>query len=376
MLNGYAHQYKHLFSRNLFEIYFLLAFRALGFSLIGVFLPLYLYVELGFPFSSVIYYFIAMTLAFALGSHLTLPLITRFGAKHAMVWSYPLLLIGVALTLYLHSYPSLYLLASGLMGLSMGVFWIGFHIDVAVHSHKKTVGKESGIIHFSSILGAIAGPLLGAFILHYFSFTVLFFTALLMFVISILPMLFSKDLYVKTGFDFRSLFIKEHVKYFFAYFAQGIRLTVATVAWPLFIFTIFGSYVTLGSYAAFATFSIGILGYFAGSAMDKVKEKGVLMRIAAPFESVLWIFRAFISTTTGVFLVGLFGGITSLAIDVPLLAKTYSRAKKEQIAAFVFFRESSIRVGELVALLFLLFVVDLKASFFLAAASSLLYLLF
>ncbi len=376
MLNGYAHQFKHLFTRNLFEIYFLLAFRALGFSLIGVFLPLYLYVELSFPFSSVIYYFMAMTLSFALGSYLSLSLITKYGAKHAMVWSYPFLLMGVALTLYLDSYPSLYLLASGLMGLSMGVFWMGFHIDVAVHSHKKSIGKESGIIHFSSILGAIAGPLLGGFILHYFTFTVLFFTALVMFVISIIPMIFSKDLYVKTAFDFRSLFIKEHVKYFFAYCAQGIRLTVSTVSWPIFIFSIFGSYVVLGEYAAFATFSIGILGYFAGSAMDHVKEKGILMRIAAPFESVLWAFRALVTTTTGVFLVGLFGGITSLAIDVPLLAKTYSRAKKEQIAAFVFFRESSIRVGELVALLFLLLVVNLKASFFLAAVSSLLYLLF
>ena len=376
MLNGYAHQYKHLFTRNLFEIYFLLTFRALGFSLIGIFLPLYLYVELHFPFSSVIYYFIAMTVSFALGSHISLQLITKYGAKHAMIWSYPFLLMGVALTLYLHSYSSLYLLASGLMGLSMGIFWMGFHIDVAVHSHKNTIGKESGMIHFSSILGAIIGPLLGSFIIHYFNFSVLFFTALVMFMISIIPMFFSKDLYVKPSFDFRSLFIKEHIKYFFAYFAQGIRLTVATVSWPIFIFTIFGSYVVLGSYAAFATFSIGILSYFAGSAIDHMKEKGILIRIASPFESMLWIFSAFISTKTGVFLIGLFGGITSLTINVPLLAKTYSRAKKEQIAAFVFFRESSIRVGELTALLFLLFVANLKASFFLAAASSLLYLLF
>lgn len=376
MLNGYGHQYRHLFTRDLFEIYFLLAFRALGFSLIGVFLPLYLYVELGFPFSAVVYYFMAMTLAFALGSYFSLSLLTKYGAKHAMVWSYPFLLLGVAMTLYLDTYPSLYLLASFLMGLSMGVFWMGFHIDVAVHSHKNSVGKESGVIHLSSILGAIAGPLLGAFILHYFSFSVLFLTAILMFVISIIPMLFSKDVYVKTGFDFRSLFIKDHVKYFLGYFAQGIRVTVATVSWPIFIFTIFGSYVVLGSYAAFATFSLGILGYFAGMGIDKLKDKSILMKIAAPFESMLWIFRAFISTTTGVFLVGLFGGVTSLGIDVPLLAKTYSRAKKEQIAAFIFFRESCIRVGEFVALLFLLLVVNLKASFFLAAASSLLYLFF
>ena len=376
MLNGYVHQFKHLFARNLFEIYFLLAFRALGFSFIGIFIPLYLSIELGFPFSSVIYYFMAMALAFALGSYFSLPLITKYGAKHAMIWSYPLLILGFLVVISLAHFPSLYLLAAILKGFSMGIFWMGFHIDVGVYSHKKTIGKESGTIHFSSILGAIVGPLIGGLVLYYYTFTVLFSLAILAFIISLVPMLFSKELYVKTAFDFRSLFVREHIKYFFGYFAQGVRVTVLTVAWPLFIFAIFGSYVVLGGYAAFATFSIGILGYFAGVSIDTVKQKGILMRIAVPFEATLWVFRAFVTTTTGVFLVALFGGITSLGIDLPLLAKTYSRAKKEQIAAFVFFRESSIRVGEFVALLFLLLVVDLKASFFFAAASSLLYLLF
>src|SRR3990167_3057702 len=197
MLNGYVHQFKHLFARNLFEIYFLLAFRALGFSFIGIFIPLYLSIELGFPFSSVIYYFMAMTLAFALGSYF---------------------------------FPSLYLLAAILKGFSMGIFWMGFHIDVAVYSHKKTIGKESGTIHLSSILGAIVGPLIGGLVLYYYTFTVLFSLAILAFIISLVPMLFSKELYVKTAFDFRSLFVREHIKYFFGYFAQGVRVTVLTVA--------------------------------------------------------------------------------------------------------------------------------------------------
>src|SRR3989344_5741396 len=94
-------------------------------------------------------------------------------------------------------------------GLSMGLFWMGFHIDASLHSRKKSVGKQSGMISFVSILGAVMGPFLGGIIVYYFGFPQLFLFSIAFFIISIVPFLFSKDIYVKTSFDFKSLFIKE-----------------------------------------------------------------------------------------------------------------------------------------------------------------------
>ena len=75
-------------------------------------------------------------------------------------------------------------------------------------------------------------------------------------------------------------------------------------------------------------------------------------------------------------MVGFLGGMSSAGIDVHLLAKTYGRTKKEKAAAFLFFRELSIRLGEICTLLLVLFVGSLTSSFIFAGLSSLLYLLF
>lgn len=375
MFNGYAQLYKHLFARDLFEIYFLLTFRALGFSMIGIFLPLYLFTDLGFPLSKVISFFLITSLSFACGNYLALGLISRYGAKHVMVWSYFFLIVGLILTYFLESYPGLYLLASFYQGLSMGLFWMGFHVDASLHSRKKAVGKQSGLISFVSVLGAVLGSILGGFVLYYWGFPILFLSSILVFIFSILPFLFSKDLYVKTDFDFRSLLIREHVKYFFGYFAQGVRSTAATVFWPLFIFAIFGSYVVLGSYGALATLFTGILCYFVGMISDE-HSKGFLMRLSSPFEALVWIARMFVDSVISIFLVGFLGGITSVGVDVPLLAKTYGRTKKEKAAAFLFFREMSIRSGEVFTLLLVLIFGVVSSSFIAASLSSLFYLLF
>ena len=375
MFNGYAQQYRHLFTRDLFEIYFLLTFRALGFSMIGIFLPLFLLNDLGFPLSRVISFFLVTSLSFAFGNYFGLSVVSRYGAKHAMVWSYFFLIVGILMTTFLETVPGLYIVTALYQGFSMGLFWMGFHIDVSLHSRKKIMGKQSGLISFASVLGAVVGPILGGLILYYFSFTALFIVASIVFFISILPLLFSKDLYVKTDFDFRSLFAREHFKYFLGYFAQGVRATAATVFWPIFIFMIFGSYVVLGSYGTLATLFVGVLCYVIGEFSDQGK-KSILMELSAPFEALIWIARIFVTSVGGVFAVGLLGGMSSSGIDVPLLAKTYGRTKKEKAAAFLFFREVSIRVGEISTLLIVLALGSITSSFVVASISSLFYLLF
>jgi len=375
MLNNYAQQYKHLFTRDLFEIYFLLGFRALGFSMIGIFLPLFLLVELQFSLAQVIYFFLMTTVAFGLASYAALSVISRYGAKHAMVGSYLFLIFGLILTTLLEYNPSLYLLAAFLQGLSFGLFWMGFHIDVAVHSQKKIAGKQSGMLSLVSVLGAVVGPLIGGLLLRYTSFSFLFLVSILLFIISVLPLIFSKDVYVKTHFNFKYLLAPGHLHYFFAYFAQGIKFTAGGIFWPIFIFGIFGSYLVLGSYGTIVTLVIGIVGYFIGALADRWKRRR-LIRLFAPFDVLAWIARVFVSTTGGVFAVGLFSGLSSLGIDIPLMAKTYTRARKEEIAAFVFFREISLRVGEIFCLLLVLLTLSIKSAFVATALSSVLYLFF
>ncbi len=373
MLNGYTHRYAHFFKRDLFEIYFLLMFRALGFSMIGIFLPLFLFIEKGYSLPKVILFFVIMSLAFALSCVCALKIISKFGAKHSMVWSYSSLILGFVLLIFLDKWQWMYVLSSFFQGFSFGFFWIGFHIDAAIHSRKKDIAQEAGLISFASVLGAVIGPVIGGVILKFFGFTLLFVVALCLFVVSVLPLMFSKEVYARTDFDLSSLIKKENLKYFLGYVVQGIRWTAAGTFWPIFIFAILGSYLSLGWYATIVTFIIGILGYIAGIVADKY-GKSLMIRISAPFEALFWIIRVFVSSVFGVFVIGALGNISGLGIDIPLLAKTYT--KKEQIAAFVFLREISLRIGELICLVFVLVIGSISSSFILTGVSSLVYLLF
>lgn len=373
MFNGYGHRYAHFFKRGLFEIYSILFFRALGFSMIGIFLPLFLLVEMEYPLSKVIFFFIIMSIAFALSCMSALKVISKFGAKHSMIFSYVFLIIGIILVLFLKSWVGMYVIASFFQGFSFGLFWMGFHIDAAVHSRKKDVAEGAGLITFASVLGAVAGPVIGGVILKFFGFNILFVLVLCLFIVSVIPLMFSKEIYAKSNFDLKCLMKKENLKYFLGYVVQGIRWTTAGIFWPIFIFTILGSYLSLGWYATIITLIVGIMGYIIGVVADKY-GKGLMIRVSAPFEAFFWIIRVFVSGVFGVFVVGALGNVAGSGIDVPLLAKTYT--KKEQIAAFVFFREISLRIGEIICLMFVLVIGSLSASFLLTGISSLLYLLF
>lgn len=374
MLNGYVQRYFHRISPDLFEMYFLLAFRALAFSMIGIFLPLFLYVEKGYSLEQVVLFFSLMSVGFLLSAFMALKVVSRFGVKHSIVISYFILISSFIMLFFLDSYRSFYWFIGLFQGLSFGFFWIGFHVDATLHVRKKTLGKASGLISFSSVMGAVMGPILGAVIINFFSFNILFVVALCLFVVSFIPLLFSKDIYVKTGFDFKGLFKREHYKYILAYFAQGIRYTVAGVFWPIFAYFIVLDYLTLGWLVTIGTLFVGIIGYFIGKFSDEF-GKSKMIKIFAPINAVFSSLRIFAWNTLSLFGLGWAESVSAVGIDVPLLAKTYNRAKKEEVAGFIFFREFILRLGEIFGLIIGL-IIGLKLALVLAGASSLLYLFF
>ena len=224
------------------------------------------------------------------------------------------------------------------------------------------------------IFGSILGPLVGGIILMFSSFSILFCLVLLFLILAIIPLLLSKEVYVKTDYDWKYMFGNGHSKYFFAYFSQGVRAMANNVLWPIFIFAILGSYLTLGIYGTVATLVLIGYGMFIGQVSDQM-SKSIIIKLSAVGEFIVWMFRIFVSSILGVFALGSLGGVTGSGVDIPLLAKSYNRAKKEKIAAFLLFRELSIRVGQLTILCIVLALGHIEAGFGLASLTALLNLL-
>ncbi len=366
---------KSLFSRELFEIYFLLGMRAFSLSLIGLFLPIYLYSELAYSLNGVIYFQLAFCIAFALFQFIATRVVSEFGAKHSMIASIPLFMASLTLIIFLKSYAFLFYPAAILLGLQAALFWVGFHVDAVLNGKKKNFGKESAIISSLTMLPSVIGPVLGAFLILLFSFNVLFIVALLVIAVSFIPLLFSKEVYSKHDLDIGAFFNKKHLKYFFGYLSQGMAHVAGGVFWPIFIFLILGSYVSLGIYGTIATFVVVIVTLILGKFSDE-GNKSLIMRIAAIFNSLFWILKIFVSNLFQIFAIGSLRNLSSHAIDVPFLAKSYGKAKKNHQIGFLLYRETSLRIGQIFCLLLVLIFGNIKVAFGAAGVASLLFLLF
>ena len=366
-----------LFTRELFEIYFLLGLRAFSFAMIGIFLPIYLFAELGFTVNQVIYFYMVFTLAFLVSQFIATKTVEHWGAKHSMVVSVPLLMTALILLILLKNNFSLLYPSAIFYGLQGGFFWIGFHLDAVHQGRKRDFGKESALINIFNLGPHVLGPILGGVIIKFLGFNALYVITLFVLGISFIPLLFSKEIYAKARINLRHFFDKKHIKYFFGYFAQGVGFIAGAVFWPLFIFAIIGSYVSLGIYGTIATLAVCLMALVLGKFSDKGKgKKTFAIKIFAFFNAILWALMSYVFNIFQVYLIGTLRGITSHGIDIPFLAKTYNRAKKHNAMGFILFRETSLRIGQLAVLALVLFVGKMEASFIASAIATLFFLFF
>jgi MFS family permease len=364
--------FKEVFTRELFEIYFLLFMKKLVLSMIGLFLPLYLWIELGYSFNQVIFFFLAMTFAFTVFCFLATYLVAKIGAKHTMTLGMFTMFFGLLASLGIAYYPILFYPAALLLGAEFSFFWMGFHIDAAVHGKKSSVGKKSAIISIVGILPSIVGPLFGGLILKFSGFPLLFAVGLVLGISATIPLLFSKETYARQKFTYKEIFQKKNLKFFLVFFAQGTKASTRAIFWPMFIFGVLGSYISMGIYGTLATFIVSIFGILVGKLSDEGK-KTIMLRISGTFGAIIWIFKVFITSVWQVFTLGILGGFALFGTSIPILAKSYNEAKKEHVPAFILFRELSIRMGQFFVLLLVLATANIKASFVASAVVAIFY---
>jgi len=367
-------RFKEFLTRELFEIYFLLGLRNLAIYMIGIFIPIYLYSELGYSIRLISFFFLLVFLSVAISFPVVARVISKYGTKHSMILSVPLIVIGYIFLLYINTHASFFYLAAFFLGIELGFFWPGFHIDAALHGRKKSTGKKSALIFAISLFPSIIGPLVGGIIISFLGFSYLFVLAIFLFVVSAIPLLMSRETYARSDFSIKYFFVKEHLKFFFEFFAEGINSMVKGVFWPLFIFLILGGYITLGIYATFTGIIITIIILFFGEITDEGKKKNILIKVSAISKTILTTLMIFVTSIYQVFIIGTLNSISTFGISIPMLAKSYKQAKKEQTMEFILFRELSLIAGRVFVLLLVMVFASLKISFVATAVTYIFFL--
>jgi MFS transporter, YQGE family, putative transporter len=375
-MNGMHEQDNHVLKylmnkKELNELYVSMVLRTLAFSMIGIFVPLFLFKELSYSLTSIIHFYLVYALSFFIFTPAGVFLIRKIGFKHSMLLSSPLYVCYFALLYFLKDNPYLFFIVPLVYGAGEGIFWLAFHTDFAMFSEKSKRGNQIGKFYSFSLLAGLIGPMVGGVILTFSGFTALFIIVSIFILGSTIPLLFSKD--VKRDCKFSWNFLKAgSLRDLISFSAIGGKGIVVMVFWPIFIYSILNLYVAMGSMFTFlGVFSL-IVTHVIGKLTD-VFNKRKLIKWFSISQSIVWFVKIFVKTKMELIGISMISSLTGIGCDLPYTAITYNKSKKS--VEYLVFREFGLTIGRIIVLLLVLASGSLMSSFLYASVASLGYML-
>lgn len=353
--------FKFSFNKELKEIYISIMIRALALSLIAVFIPIYLFKDLGYSVERIVSFYTLFFLVFALFSPLSAKLVSRIGFKHSMYISTFLSIFGFVILNILKIYSSILTFFSVplILGIASSLYWISFHIDLAKYTKKKYRGEQIAGWQLLASITALIGPTVSGLILSYFSFSILFIIGSIILIISTIPLFLSKDQHIKSNFSYSQILKGNRFGEFAALSTVGIKEVAQAPLWAFFIFFLIEGYLKFG--AVIAAINLLTLAFFiiVGKLSDTVKSEKLLSWgaiILLVSSLVIW----FINGILQIIAVSAFLALGFLLIDIPMSKKVYEKAKKTDLGGYIVFREVAHNLGKV--FLLLIFFIILKVA--------------
>jgi MFS family permease len=370
-LNRHLH---YFLNRELSELYMTVALRTFALSLISIFVPIYL-LNLGYSLVDVLVFYIVFCVLHSVFSFFAAKLSLKIGLKHSIAMSMPFLILFYILLYTLTSYNWPLALLALVAGAQNALFWVAFHMDFTKFSAKKVRGEEFSMLKIITSVLNVIGPMVGAAIISFISFHYLFLFVSSLLIISLIPLFYSKDTRVKHDFSLEKMVKSSSLKNFVVFMGSGAEFGATAVIWPLFIFLIVGTYLSLGIITSIATFLSLITVYLVGRMCDRFDRRRIL-KFGSVAHSMAWFFKSVASTGPQVVLINSVSGIIDSFKDIPYNAMVYDKASKKSMVEFIVFREIALHIGKMIFFALIILLVVLSRGLILAGLASLTYLLF
>ena len=349
-------------NRELNELYLTISIKSLALSMIGIFVPIFLW-QLGYSIFTILLFFAVLAGTHSLGALPAAKLASRYGFKHSILFSRVILIIGLLFLITLEQYQWSLFIPAILFGSSASLFWVSYHVDFSLFSDSKKRVQEVSIAKIVSSLVTVIGPLIGGLILFFFNYTVLFVIVSSILVIGVIPLFFSKDVHKPIEFSFRGLFKGQKIRDSLSFLGFGFENAASNVIWPLFLFTtiLAGQFTSLGLITSAGLFFAFISTYLVGKFSDTRRQ--LVLKVGSISNAIVWGLRALVRTPLQVFGIDSIGGITRTMMNIPFEAKSYDNANKGDVVKYIVYRETIINFGRVILFVALMFTADLTFGF-------------
>jgi MFS transporter, YQGE family, putative transporter len=374
-VEGFVASFKHTrLSGALTALYSNRILQQVASGLIGIFFPILLYTKFDFSIYAVaLYYFINWTLWF-----FTVPIgakiMSRIGLKYSLIFS---VMIGWAWYYFVRLFEMHGILA--FLGLAIIVvnfdrmlYWVPYHTSFAEFTDRRTRGKQmSFLISIASIV-SIAIPFISGQIISQYGYDVLFIIALVLYVMSVIPLFLMPSIKENFSFGyfetFKKVFCKKNRKMLLAYAADGMQGMVGMVIWPIFIWLLLDKdYSSVGLVASLIIVTSLFLRLIMGNLADRFDKRRVL-KWGALLSAIGWMVKMFVQSGFQIFVASTYHSFATIVMRTPFDALMYEKAADSghYVDEYTVIREMCLTFGRLLMLGIICLIFFLTGSFILA----------
>jgi len=374
----------HQMSREIKELYWATIIINLGVGMVAVFEPIYLF-YIGYSLDFIMLFYFLVYLIYLFVMPLGARFACYFGTERSMVLA-SIFLAALYFSLFYIQYDAKFFYVSIIFyALEKVFYWPAYHADFARHIAMTESGREVSSINVAVSLMYVIGPIIAGSLIAWGGFGWLFSVVSIIFLLSNIPLLTTKERYRRHSFSYRESFktlfqgLRQKALISYLGYAEEVALIII---WPIFISVIVKDNLEVGLIMGFSIMASIVISILAGRFVDNYSKHKIL-RFSSISHALIWFLRVLVTTAFGVFVVNTLSALAKNVIGIALTAQTYKKVHDGRIMSLVVAFESTLVIGKLVMMAFFgivfYFVADLRLSFdisFIASGlSSLLYML-
>lgn len=327
-LLGARHPWRTIGFDELSELYASTMLRSLGLSIIGVFVPIYLY-KLGYSIPTVALFMAGLFATRVVADIVSGYLVARVGPKHIILASNVLQIFGLVLLLYLPQWNIPLWFVSVTWGFASSLFYVAYHVDFSKIMHRLNGGKELGFMTIVERVGAALGPVLGGVVATLFGAQYTIMAAIALFVAAVIPLfLTAETTRLHQKISFIGLPYKKLWRDFASYAALSADNTISITVWPLFaaitVLTV-NTYASIGLVTSLGVVAAILAARFIGRVVDR--SQGVaLLNWSVSADMLLHLVRTVTTSFGGVLMVNVANEVLTTGYRLPFTKGMYARA--------------------------------------------------
>jgi len=312
------------------EFYWFTAIRGLAIGLVGIFLPIYVFLYFNRSVEMAAIFYLVQFLGAGLLAPIMAKLVSRGGIKRTLMWSNPILGIYV-LFLILAKYWGItaIILAIAFKIIYLTSFWIAHDIYFSKFSENGKRGKEMGNVNIISLIVNSMAPFAGGFGIVWFGFAPVFVVSVILLTVSSFPLFYSPE--VREVFSlnwkgvYKKAFNRRNLRNTIIFMFRGMELGAGLLLLPIFVYIVIENLETIGWITSLSLFLLVGVSYYVGKENDHWGSKKV-MSITSILHGISWVGIVFIKTPLHYFFYRTLLGLAGLANGISYGSLLYKRA--------------------------------------------------